>query len=625
MSVGAPRRAPFDRRLWREEPALRRGLALSVGVGGLGAAALVGQALGLGRLVAALVLDHAAHRLVVPALTLVVVASVARALLAALGEIVGLRSARAVEDDLRRRVLERLLDAAGPGSEAPEREQGRDVASARRPPSTGAGARAELAVLLGHGLDSLDDYVSRCLPRLVLAAVVPALALAAIGLLDPLSLLVLVVVLALLPLFLTLVGRVSASRVSERWRALTGLSGQFLDAVRGLETLRAFGRTQVQRGEIRKATDRLRRSTLAALRDALLSSLVLELLASVGTALVAVPLGLRLVSGRIGLAVAVSVLVLTPEVFLPIRRAAAAYHATAEAGEVLERVWAVLDDRSGPRRVGVPTLSAIRSRAPMSCRATGQGGQGVRVELVGVAVRAPGQETPLLEGVDLAIPRCGVVALAGPSGVGKTSLVRIVLGLLRPDGGRVLVEGHDLVDLDLGWWRSLVAWVPERPALAARTISAYLATGAPDVATGEMWAALERAALADAVAALPGGLDAELAPRLESLSAGERQRLALARALLRRQAALLVVDEPTAHLDEETAGAVIEGLRAALGGRSGLLVSHDPRVLALADEVVTLEPPAEAVPTGAAAPLGPPARRVEASPALAPARRPAAW
>ena len=552
----AGRHGPLDRRLWREARAVRWWTAASVAVGIGQLACLVAQAAYLARALTAAMSGHTMFSRtdrITPALTGLVVATSLRAVLAFGAELAATGAVGRAKAGLRRRALAHLL-AGAPASVAEERD-------------------GELAVALGHGLDRLDVYLGSYLPKMVLAYLAPVALVIWIGHLDWLSALTLVVTLLLLPIFMVLVGQATETRVASQFDALARLSAQFLDAVTGLATLRAFGRARAQRIVIGEATDALRRTTLETLRVTFLSGLVLETLASVGTALVALPLGLRLLSGRMTLAPALAILIITPEVFLPLRRASAEFHASTEGTAAADAVLALMGDPS----VGdaAERTEASREGAPL-------------LRLDGVSVAYPGRARPAVAAADLELAAGEHVALVGPSGVGKSSLAAVAAGVLRPSAGRAFGGGRVLDAASLPAWRARVAWLPQRPTLFSGSVADNLRLAAPAATDEELWVALGTACAADVVRRLPGGLDAVLGEGGGTLSAGERQRLGLARTLLRSGVELMILDEPTAHLDPETEALVVAGLRRALAGRAALIVTHREAPLELADRVVAL-------------------------------------
>jgi thiol reductant ABC exporter CydD subunit len=559
-------RPPVDPRLWRHAPAFRRWLVASVTVGLALTVGLIAQATFLATALTDVLFHRADHAALRAALVGLVVATAARAVLAFAAEAAATGAAQRTKTELRAAAITKVIDLG---------------------PSWLAGRHTgDLAVTLGHGLDALDDYVGRYLPRLVLAALAPAVLLVWVAHLDLLSAGILVVTLVLLPVFMVLVGQLTQRRVAQRWQATTRLSGQFLDAVEGLATLRAFGRARAQRQAIAAATDDLRRTTMATLQIALLSALVIETLAAVGTALVAVPLGLRLLSGHLLLAPALAILILTPEIYLPLRRASAEFHANTEGAAALDAVFALLDEPDQPARVGLGRPAGWRRGA---CGERPASRPGPAVEVRGVTVSYPGQERLALTLERLEVGPGEHLGIVGRSGAGKSTLVDLLAGLVRPGSGEVLADGVDIGALGLDAWRARLAWVPQRPVLFSGSVADNLRLAVPHATDAELWAALDVACLAEVVAALPGGLGAELAEHGEALSAGERQRLAIARALVRRHAGLFLLDEPTAHLDPETEAEVVARLRPALRDRGAVIVTHRPRLLGLVDRVVTLD------------------------------------
>jgi len=558
------RQALVDPRLWRQVAAFRRWVVGAV-VLGLGlTACLVAQATFLAAGLSDLLFHRSDHGALRVALSGLVVATLVRASLSFCSEWAATRAATKTKAELRAQSL---------------------AASMSLGPVWLAGQRTgELAVTLGHGLDALDDYIGRYLPGVILAVLAPVVLLAWIAHLDLLSAGILALTLALLPVFMVLVGRRTKARMAARWRTLTRLSGQFLDAVEGLATLRAFGRSRRQRDVIAEATGDLRRATLGTLQVAFLSGLVLETLAAVGTALVAVPLGLRLLTGDMALAPALTILVLTPEVYLPLRRASADFHASTEGLAALQATFALIDQPSpaplpdvAPRRARRGQLAATPLRPPS-------------IQLDGVSVCYPGRTEEALADCTLALAPGEHLGVVGPSGAGKSSLIGVVSGLVQPSRGTVLLDGAELeptcAEVDLEAWRGRCTWVPQRPTLFSGTVADNLRLAAPGASDDELWTALDLACLADVVSGLPGGLQAMVREHAEDLSAGERQRLALARALVRRHAGLVLLDEPTAHLDADIEHAVVEGLRTALAGRSAIIVTHRHLLLELTDRVV---------------------------------------
>ncbi|WP_413808463.1 thiol reductant ABC exporter subunit CydD [Streptomyces sp. OE57] len=570
---------PIDPRLLRYARATRFFLAASVALGLAGAGLVIAQAM----LIAEIVVGAFQRGDGVTALTLplglLALVAVGRAVVSWLTELAAHRAGAAVKSELRLRLLERAV-RLGPSWLDSQR--------------TG-----ELTTLATRGVDALDDYFARYLPQLGLAVVVPVAVLARIVTADWISALIIVATLPLIPLFMMLIGWATQSRMDRQWRLLSRLSGHFLDVVAGLPTLKVFGRAKAQAASIRAITGDYRRATLKTLRLAFLSSLALELLSTVSVALVAVDIGMRLVHGEMDLFTGLVVLVLAPEAYLPLRQVGAQYHAAAEGLTAADEVFAVLERE--PSGAG-GALSGAGGALSGAGAAPAPDARGAALALDGLVVRHPGRIEPSLARTSFEIRPGETVAVVGPSGAGKSTLLNAVLGFAAPHEGRVLIGDRDLASLDPESWRRQIAWVPQRPYLFAGTIAENVRLARPDADDEAVRTALRDADALRFVSALPDGLETRLGEMGAGLSAGQRQRIALARAFLADRPVLLL-DEPTANLDGETEASVVGAVRRLAEGRTVLLVVHRPALQPLADRMLRLPGPGRG--SGAAAPGGP--------------------
>jgi thiol reductant ABC exporter CydD subunit len=539
----------LDPRLLRRARAVRVLLVVDVALGLAAALLVLAQAVLLAR-VAARSFAGAALADVSTPLVLLLVVVVARALAAWGFEVAGRRAASDAVSQLRLDVVETRL---------------------RHDPTALDGARSgEVATAAVSGVDALETTFARYLPQLVLATIVPLAVLVLVASVDLVAAGVMLLTLPLVPLFTWLVGRYTERRARERWQALAVLANHFLDVVRGLPTLRAFNRSRVQSERIEEVSDEYRRATMGTLRVAFLSGAVLELAATLGIALVAVVVGVRLAEGGIGFEAALTVLVLTPELYLPLRNLAAQFHASADGSAVATRLLDLVDP-----------APAADGAAPAPDPVV------VPVRFERVSFAYPGGE-PALDDVSFELHPGETVAVVGPSGGGKTTLLSLLLRFAEPTSGRILVGDVDLVEVDAASWRRRIALVPQHPMLFRGTIADNIRLGDPSADDERVRAAAELAGAHDFVSRLERGYTTVVGEGGRPLSTGQCRRLALARAAL-RDAPLILLDEPTADLDPANVQLVGDAIDLLRGGRSVVLVTHSPELAARAHRVVRLD------------------------------------
>lgn len=485
----------------------------------------------------------------------------ARALTQAALDALAVRGAARVKSQLRRRVLD-AVDARGASG-------GRDLPS------------ADIATLIGPGLDALDGYIGRYLPQLVLTAVATPIVVGALLLADAPTGIAVVLTLPLIPLFMVLIGWATQAVQRRQWEALTTLSRGFLEVVQGLSTLLIFGRQHRQTERIQAVTEQYRRRTMRVLRVSFLSSFALELAASLSVAIVAVSVGVRLIDGVIALALGLFVLVLVPEAYLPLRQVGAQYHAAAEGLAAAEQVLDLLDGSPSAAPAAAATSAAARTAAAPDADPV-RDAPHPALRLTDLVVRRAGR--PVVDGLSGAWPAGLLLAVTGESGVGKSSLLAALRGTL-PAEGRIAVAGRTATAEQLA---AQVAWAGQRPDLTAGPLEAVVALGAQHPDAALVRRALQLAAVDDVPA------DLVLGPGGDGLSGGQAQRVAIARAIHRaldRRTPLVLLDEPTSALDAETERRVIAGLRVlAAEGALVVVVTHRPAVIAAADERLELVP-----------------------------------
>ena len=553
MSVQRPR-SSTDPLVLTTRARLR--ISASVACGTVAGALAVVQFILLGRAVDGAFLGGWSLADLRPGLTWLAAAAIGRGLVSWVGEVLAHSAAGVVKVSLRDGLVAAVL---------------------RRGPRRIADERAgELTHILVGGVEAVEAYVSQYLPQVALAWTVPLLVLMVVLALDPLSAVVLIATGPLIPLFMYLIGGAARERTRRQFLTLSRLSARFLDAIHALPMLTAFGCAADESAAIARASERFRAITMSVLRVAFLSALALELLATIGVAIVAVEVGLRLLYGRIAFRSAFTVLLLAPEFYRPLRNLGSAFHAGLAGREALARIRALNTEQAGAT---APVSSSPSQAAPPATPPA--------VSMRGLSFAYRENGPPAVRNVHLEIPAGRTLALVGPSGSGKTTIARLLLRFLDPDAGVILVGGLALDAQDPEQWRRRVAWVPQQPYLFHGTVLENLLIARPGASMAEVERALSHAHAGAFVRQLPQGLDTPVGERGQRLSGGQAQRIALARAFL-KDAPLLILDEPTAQLDPENEQAVRESMASLCAGRSVLLIAHRLTTVADADRIAVL-------------------------------------
>lgn len=565
MTQLAPKRV-FDRRLLHRAQGAAKFIGICAALGVARTACVIAGAWLTASLIAGAFAGGRDLDALMPQLMALAAVLAARALLASVQESAAHRAGAGVKSGLRRQALEQLMRLP-----SDDRHSG------------------ETAALLVRGIDALDDYFARYLPQLVLAAVVPISVLVVMLVAYPPAALIVLLTLPLIPLFGVLIGLYTRSRAERQWASTSHLAHHFADLVAGLPTLKAFGRAARQVASIKVTTGAYRRRSMALLRVAFCSALVLELAASLSVALVAVTVGVRLIEGGLtgetGLQTALLVLILAPEAYLPLRNVGAHYHASAEGLAAAEKIFAILNETPEHERPR-ETTAAAGEPGPAAAAITAAPllrtplGRAPSIMFRRTVFAYPGRQ-PLPE-LSLTVPSGQTTVLTSRSGSGKSTLMAALVGFRRPVSGSIAFDDTDLSDLDLAAVRRSIAWLPQRPVLIDGTVAANVRLavpdGASDTAVAKAIAAAHAPSATRAVAADGSGL-----------SAGEAARVGLARLLLRvdlLDPPILLLDEPTAHLDTDTEQAVLDSLTPYRDQRTVLIASHRAAVRAIADREV---------------------------------------
>ncbi len=537
----------IDKRLIHETP--RGALALTVSTGIGAGALLIGQAYLLSQIVSRVFLDGHTLTQVGGRLGALVGISVARAGLLWGGEVAANRAAGQVKRQMRERLF-RHLTALGPVFVRGER--------------TG-----ELVNTAVKGIEELDAYFSQYLPQLALAVLIPLVTLLFVFPIDPLSGVVLLVTAPLIPFFMMLIGSLASALSRRQWTTLSRMSAHFLDVLQGLTTLKLLGRSRDQIQTITRISDRFREATMGVLRVAFLSALVLEMLATISTAVIAVEIGLRLLYDKLPFDEAFFVLILAPEFYLPLRLLGTRFHAGIAGATAAARMFEVLEQAPRVSSTATDWIAAVQT---------------IRFE----NVRAAYEDRAALNGVSFEMQPGQKVALVGASGAGKSTVATLLLRLIDPSAGHIWIGDTALGTIPAKVWREQTAWVPQNPYLFAASVADNIRLARPAAPLDDVKRAAEAAHAADFIQRLPQGYETVIGERGARLSGGQAQRIALARAFL-KDAPLLVLDEATSNLDPETETLVQLAIRQLMQGRTTLIIAHRLSTVQDADQIVVLE------------------------------------
>ncbi len=544
----------LDRRLLSSTGTAHKPLAITIALGTADGIAVVFQAWAISRIVSAAFLTGAGIAQVQSELILLLLLSLLRLALSTFREVAAQRAANLVKSDIRSRLLSHLL-ALGPAYTTAERS-------------------GELTNTIQEGVESLDAYIRQYLPQLALAAIVPLAIFLFILPVDLLSAFVLLLTAPLIPIFMVLIGDAAEVQTRRQWSVLSGMSATFLDAIQGLTTLKLLGRSRAMIAEIVNISDRFRHSTMRVLRVAFLSAFVLEMVATISTAVVAVEIGLRLLYGRIEFEQAFFVLLLAPAFYLPLRLLGTRFHSGMSGVAAAQRIFDILDQPAPAAKINQPD-----DRQHLEFHEA--------IEFRNVRLAYEDGKRIALDGATFAIPQGKIVGVVGPTGCGKSTLAHLLLRFAEPGSGEILIDGMLLEDIDAEAWRRLLSWVPQQPYIFNTSAAKNICFSRPQAHFTEIKTAAERAGAHNFIGSLPQGYDTILGEGGSRLSGGEAQRIAIARAFL-KESPIIILDEVTAHLDAEIEAEVLDSLRDLLAGRTALIIAHRLRTVINADEILVL-------------------------------------
>ena len=429
-----------------------------------------------------------------------------------------------------------------------------------------------LSTTLLKGVEALDAYYSQYIPQIFFALFTPLLIVCTIFPADPISGWILLASAPLIPFFMIVIGKSASAMTEKQWKTMSRMSGYFLDVLQGLPTLKLFAQSRSQRASIEKTGETFRHATMRVLKIAFLSSLTLELVGTIGIAIVAVGIGLRMMDGKLSFQHALFVLVLTPDFYLPLRQLGTKFHAGMEGVSASKEIFAILDQSSGAgeNKNGLMKQDSAGTY-PILCS--------------NLSFTYPDASLPAIDGINFIIPESKTTAIIGPSGSGKSTMINLLLRFLEPGTGSITINNSPIHDIPLEQWHRQISWVPQHPYLFNASLKENILLARPDASEVEINEALTKTGLASFVNSLANGLDKMIGEQGSRLSGGEAQRVALARAFL-KNAPLLILDEPTSHTDPELEAALRNSMEELMKGRTTVIIAHRLETIRSADQIV---------------------------------------
>ncbi|MEI8186530.1 MAG: thiol reductant ABC exporter subunit CydD [Chlorobiaceae bacterium] len=431
-----------------------------------------------------------------------------------------------------------------------------------------------LGTTLLKGVEALDAYYSQYIPQIFFALFTPILIVCAIFPSDPVSGGILLATAPLIPLFMIVIGKSASAMTEKQWKTMSRMSGYFLDVLQGLPTLKLFAQSRSQRESIEKTGETFRHTTMRVLKIAFLSSFTLELVGTLGTAVIAIGIGLRIMDGKLTFQQALFVLLLTPDFYLPLRQLGTKFHAGMEGVSASKEIFAILDH-------AVPACEYKTQVIEPDAAGT------YPILFSNLSYTYPGASRRALDCINITIPERKTTAIIGPSGAGKSTIINLLLRFQEPGEGSITINGHTIHRIPLEQWHRQISWVPQHPYLFNASLKENILLARPDASEKELQASLSKTGLSSFVSSLPKGLETIIGEQGSRLSGGEAQRVALARAFL-KNAPLLILDEPTSHTDPELEAALRNSMEELMKGKTTVIIAHRLETIRSADQIVVI-------------------------------------
>ncbi|MEI6846766.1 MAG: thiol reductant ABC exporter subunit CydD [Chlorobiaceae bacterium] len=431
-----------------------------------------------------------------------------------------------------------------------------------------------LSTTLLKGVEALDAYYSQYIPQIFFALFTPLLIVFAIFPSDALSAAILIGTAPLIPFFMIMIGKTASAMTEKQWLTMSRMSGYFLDVLQGLPTLKLFAQSKKQRKTIEESGESFREATMRVLKIAFLSSLTLELVGTIGTAIIAVGIGLRIMKGQLAFQPALFVLLLTPDFYLPLRQLGTKFHAGMEGVSASKEIFAILEQ---------PTSAHSQKNEPIEQKTFGIH----PILFTDVSYTYPGATIPALDSINAIIPAGKTTAIIGPSGAGKSTLINLLLRFQEPCNGQITINSNPIHNIPLDQWHKEISWVPQHPYLFNATLKENILLAKPDASVAELSAALDKTGLSSFVSELPDALETMIGEQGARLSGGEAQRVALARAFL-KNAPLLVLDEPTSHTDPELEASLRSSIHELMKDRTTIIIAHRLETIMSAEQIIVV-------------------------------------